>query len=138
MGKNIDKIKRARAILHALPRLETRIDAECKYTNRLAQNSWNGYEETLSVMQRVIDHTYKIWQMHNLKVRAERIIEYAPKKIRRVIEYTFIDGFDITTLAHKMKTSERTASRLLNKAVQYFADTMPKSMTAREIKNTFN
>jgi hypothetical protein len=137
MEKNIENLDLARRVLSALPRIDKRIEAECNYTKRIARNSWNGVESTLVVTQRIIDHTYKIWQLHNLKIRAERIIEYAPKQIRRTIEVFFLMCPNIPDAAHKLKMSMRSTTRLVTEAIEYFAQTMPKSMSKRELRSLF-
>jgi len=131
----MEQIEIARTILRALPHIDKRINAEQNYARRLAINSWNGYEDTLTLMERIIDKTYKSWQLHNLKIRCDRIIGYAPKKIQRVIEVFFMQKNSYSETARKMKISLRTVERLVEEAVEYFATSIPCTSTYRGIRS---
>ena len=122
----MQKITLAKTVLAILPQ----IDKYCEYvakTNHLyaLQSFYLEHQDTEKYMQRIIDRSHKSQTLRNLKVRVERLLNTAVPETKKVLELSFIKGKKIALVAKGLDKSERTVFRVMEKAIEWFADGLP-------------
>ena len=118
----MDKLTRARNILNGLNTIDQRCDDIANKNIMRAMQSFNTEQDTVQLMELIIDKTYQIQQLQDLRRRALAVIKTAPEKYRTIIELHFIGGKTLAQIAREINRAENTASRLVCESVQWFAD----------------
>jgi len=126
----MEKILVAKTILEVLPRIEKYCQLIANHNHSRAVNSYAlDYQASYNLMERIIDKTYKAQQLNNLKIKAERLIESAPRKTKQVLElYPDVDAVE-----KKLGISKSNAYRLAGDAVQWFADNLDNAKINPEV-----
>jgi len=123
MEKSFEK-NMARTVLAILPQIDKYCDGIAKSNIARAIGSFDGMRNTEAVMEKIIDKTYQIQQLHNLQVKAQRVLDAVPKKYAEVFNMMFIQKMTAVDIAKVMDICERSVFRLLSQGLEWFADNL--------------
>ncbi|MDR0461738.1 MAG: hypothetical protein LBG88_00140 [Christensenellaceae bacterium] len=115
----------AKTLLVIFPHIDRYCDTIAQSNISHAINSY-GCDDTLGLVERIIEKTYKSQSMHNLKVKIATQIKTAPERIAKVIELHFEKGLRPIEVARELGISERTTFRLIGDTLQWFARRLDK------------
>ena len=117
--------RHAKTILTILPQIDKYCETVAKVNHARAINSFNSpLQDTYKLMELIIDKTYKAQILHNLKIKAQRQLEIAPKNIQRAIKLSFLDGKKIAEIAKELGITERTVFRQIDKGLDWFTQVL--------------
>jgi DNA-directed RNA polymerase specialized sigma subunit len=110
----------ARAVLTALPQ----IDNYCRFVSKTnmarAIDSFESPESAETIMERIIEKTYLIQQLHNIKIKTLAILKDAPEKIAQIADLYFVKGETPKMIAEKLDLTTRTLYRQVDATIEWF------------------
>jgi len=115
------KNDQAKTILTILPDIGRYCDGVARANHARALASFNTCTDTQQLMESIIDRAYKSQVLHNLKIKVEKQLESAPKKLGAFITAYFIEKKKIAQVATELGLCERTVFRKIDDAIEWFA-----------------
>ena len=107
--------KRADAVAKTLLAILPRIDEYCESIKKVnlarAIGSRHSEDNTLALMERIIDSTFQADRMRNLKIKIMRQLDAMPKRQGNAVKLYYLKGKEIPQIAAEFGVTERSAWR---------------------------
>ena len=117
----------AKAVLAVYPRIDGYVESQTKRNYVRALSAFHSEMDTQTLMERIIDKAYEIQRLHNIKLKIDRWLNNAPKRVRTTLELAYFEHLTPPEIAERMGISERSAFRHMTEALDWFANGMDNS-----------
>ena len=114
----------AKTILGILPKIDRYCEVGERANYSRAVNSITGADDTMTLMEKIIDCTFQIDRLRYLKSKVLQMLDHMPENMGAVLRHYFMDGGDTSGRAFdaKMGWAKNSTSRYFKEGVQYVAE----------------
>ena len=111
-----------RTILEAMPYIDGYCEGITKFNHTRAINSYYGTQDTLALMEKIIEKSYQVQQLHNLKIKTEKQLGTLKPQYGKALTLFFLKAQKAPAIAKEMGIAERTIFRYIEKGLEEFAE----------------
>ena len=117
----MDKNLCAKTLLSSLPHIDKYCESVTRANTARAIASMNDVlQSTQDIMERIIDRTYKVQQLHNLKVKMIEQLKAMKPATAMVLDLHFIKHWTPAKIADRVGLTERSVFRQIQIGVDKF------------------
>ena len=114
-------IPAAKTILAILPQIDKYCEGQTMKNRRSAVYSYNSLKDSETLVNEIIEKTFNIDRLCNLKIQAYDLLSALPKNLGKILELTFIKNKTPDKVSAELNCTYRTFFRRRDKALELFA-----------------
>jgi hypothetical protein len=122
----MEKVPFAKTLLTILPHIDRYCDSTHKVNHIDALNSFYGLSDTYSLMQRIIEKTYRAERLYNLKIKTVKYLDTMPGNRGTVLKLLYIKKLRPCQVAKDLGLCERTVFRIVKIGINDLAENLEK------------